>query len=582
MRRADPRTGPQGVNRTMTAPPAGLRPPPAGNHAVIMIPQTQTAVQLVGPDQLSLTTTKAVHRPGPRQILGKVECVGLCQSDMKLLHQFNGHARKTPVLAHLQASVLSQIPTYVPDDKPTVPGHEVVIRVVETGPGVSSVQTGRRYLVQADWRDLKTAGSNGAFGYNFEGGLQQYVLLDERTTVAADGTSYLVPAPDDRSASQIALVEPWACVEEAFIHSERQRLTAGGTLLYVDGPGAGADLAGLDTTTAARRLCLAPCANPPAGFTLVQEADLKPGTIDDILFAGTDADRFERVVKLLATNGLILIAQGGKRFGRPVSTPVGRVHYGNVRVAGTAGTSFAAALATIPATGEVAGGKVSVVGAGGPMGSMAVIRLVSTGLRGLSVEASDLAVDRLEVLRSKAAAVAAQRGVPLRLFNPKTEQGSGGYDYHMMMVPVPALVAAAVGQSNPGAKINIFAGIPAEVYAPIDLDTYCAKGLYFIGTSGSTMEDMMVVLRKVLSDALDTNLSVGAVTGMGGAIAGLTAVKENKIAGKILVYPDLGDFPLTSLEDLVRRHPSIGPKLQDGCWTKAAEDELLRVAAPRP
>jgi hypothetical protein len=85
----------------------------------------------------------------------------------------------------------------------------------------------------------------------------------------------------------------------------------------------------------------------------------------------------------------------------------------------------------------------------------------------------------------------------------------------------------------------------------------------------------------VLRNELDTNISVGAVSGMGGAIEGLGAVRDNKVSGKILVYPDLGDFPLTSLDDLIKQHPSIGPKLINGCWTKAAEDELLRVAARR-
>mgnify|MGYP000240230344 CR=1 FL=1 len=189
-----------------------------------------------------------------------------------------------------------------------------------------------------------------------------------------------------------------------------------------------------------------------------------------------------------------------------------------------------------------------------------------------------MAVDRLAVLKSKAEPVAKARGVALRCYNPKEEKGSGSYDYHMIMVPVPALVAAAVGQSKPNAVINIFAGIAADVKGAIDLDTYCAKGLYFIGTSGSTMEDMMVVLGKVLDDRLDTNISVGAISGMGGAIAGLDAVKNNTIAGKILVYPQLGNFPLTVMEDLVTKYPTVKAKLVNGCWTKAAEDELLRVA----
>jgi threonine dehydrogenase-like Zn-dependent dehydrogenase len=261
-----------------------------------------------------------------------------------------------------------------------------------------------------------------------------------------------------------------------------------------------------------------------------------------------------------------------------VQTPVGRVHYGNVRLVGTASASFAEALKRIPASGEVREGmRVSVVGAAGPMGSMAVIRLVSTGLKGLIVEASDLAADRLAVLKGKADPVAQKRGVALRLFNPKDEKPGGPADYHMIMVPVPALVAAAVGSSQPGAVINIFAGIAADVKGAIDLDTYCAQGLYFIGTSGSTMHDMMVVLGKVLNDSLDTNLSVGAVSGMGGAINGLDAVKNNKIAGKIIVYPDLGDFPLTTLEELAVKYPSLKAKMAGG-WTKAAEEELLKLA----
>ena len=85
-----------------------------------MIPSTQSAVQLVGADQLTLTPNKAVPTPGATQFLAKVECVGLCQSDMKLLHQFNGHVRKSPVLAHLGEDILKDIPSYVPGDKATV------------------------------------------------------------------------------------------------------------------------------------------------------------------------------------------------------------------------------------------------------------------------------------------------------------------------------------------------------------------------------------------------------------------------------------------------------------------------------
>ena len=83
------------------------------------------------------------------------------------------------------------------------------------------------------------------------------------------------------------------------------------------------------------------------------------------------------------------------------------------------------------------------------------------------------------------------------------------------MAPVPALVAQAVQAAAPGGIINIFAGIPADKTAELDLDAYIEKQLYFIGTSGSTLDDMKQVLAKVVSRQLDTNLSVAAVSGLG-------------------------------------------------------------------
>ena len=63
------------------------------------IPETQYAVQLVGPSELRLNTAKPVIRPGPTQVLARIEAVGLCFSDLKLLKQFAGHARKGEILS---------------------------------------------------------------------------------------------------------------------------------------------------------------------------------------------------------------------------------------------------------------------------------------------------------------------------------------------------------------------------------------------------------------------------------------------------------------------------------------------------
>ncbi len=139
------------------------------------LPETQYAVQLVGPGALKLNTSKPVPKPGPHEILAKVEAVGLCFSDLKLLKQFDKHPRKTEIVGGIEPDVLKEMQSYVPGSLPTVPGHEVVCRIVAVGDQVKHHQVGQRCLVQTDYRQLPTAASsNAAFGYNFEGGLQEY------------------------------------------------------------------------------------------------------------------------------------------------------------------------------------------------------------------------------------------------------------------------------------------------------------------------------------------------------------------------------------------------------------------------
>ncbi|MBM3858875.1 MAG: alcohol dehydrogenase [Verrucomicrobia bacterium] len=492
-----------------------------------MIPKTQRAVQLIGPDQLALNESKPVPAPGPYQVLCEVEVVGLCFSDLKLLKQFTGHLRKNEISAGLDKNVLAEIPSYCPGTKPTVPGHETVVRVVAAGDKVKQAKIGGRYLVQTDYRWLPTPGSCAAFGYNFEGALQEYVLMDERAITSPEGESMLLPVPEDISASAIALVEPWACVENSYAQVQRRELKPGGKRLVVRKPD-----------------------------------DITAGQFDDVIYYGSDPGVVEKLFASVAVNGLLVLCQCGGTFGRPVTTQVGRVHYGNIRIVGTTGNDVDAALAAIPATSEVRpGDTVNIVGAAGPMGMMHVIRVLSLGLPGVTVFAGDLNDERLAVLKRICEPVAKQNGVTLHPYNPQKGPLAEPCRYIVIMAPVPALVTQAVQNAAPGAIINIFAGIPADKTAAIDLDAYIAKQMYFIGTSGSVLEDMKAVLAKVVSRRLDTNLSVAAISGLDAAVEGIRAVEKNLLPGKILVYPSCKGLGLTSLGDAV--------------WDKQAEEALL-------
>lgn len=546
------------------------------------LPKKQTAVQLTGPDQLSLNTAKSIPQPNDWQILARVEAVGLCFSDLKLLKQFDAHGRKGPVVRGISEPVLNEIPSYVPNQLPTVPGHEAVVRIVAVGKKVKHTRVGARCLVQTDYRWLPTQSSNAAFGYNFEGALQQYVLMDERVITAPDGRSMLIGADDRLSASAIALVEPWACVEDAYAVKERQHLKAGGKLLVAADPGTAPD--------AKRFSVLFEKYGKPGSITLAgleairadlpqkkaaSLADVQDNAFDDIIYFGADPTTLETLFKKIGNAGLVVICRCGKAFGRPVETPVGRVHYGGIRIIGTSGCDPAEALDTIPASGEIrAGDKVNVVGAGGPMGVMHVVRNLCQGVKDVTVYAGDLDDNRLASLSKIAEPLAKRNRLGYIAYNPAKGAPAAAYDYIAMMAPIPKLVTQAVVDAADKGMINIFAGIPATVSGPVDMDAYCRKRLYFVGTSGSTLDDMLAVLSKVQSGQLDTNISVAAVCGLGGAIDGIRAVEHHTIPGKIIVYPDC-DLPLTPLEKLGMQKPKAAAKLADGLWTKEAEETLL-------
>ena len=128
------------------------------------------------------------------------------------------------------------------------------------------------------------------------------------------------------------------------------------------------------------------------------------------------------------------------------------------------------------------------------------------------------------------------------------------------MAPVPALVVASGRVGGHRGRSSTFSpAFPANVTAELDLDAYIAKQLYFIGTSGSTLDDMKLVLRKVVARQLDTNLSVAAVSGLDGAIDGIRAVEKNLMPGKILVYPSCHGLKLTPLTELGGKLPCTGP-----------------------
>jgi len=503
---------------------------------------------------------------------------------MKLLHAFTGHPRKGPILEGIEQEILKEIPSYVPNELPTVPGHEAVVEIVAVGEGVKDYAIGERYLVQTDYRHLPTEGSKAAFGYNFEGALQQYVLMDERVITAPDGESFLIPVTEEPSASAVALVEPWACVEDAYVTRERRNILPGGNLLIVREDG-DYDLSGLfDASKPAsiKAVGLEKSALSVPGSKVTFAEEIPEGLFDDIIYMGNKKSTIELLEKNnLAERGLMNIATAGRKVGEPAMIDVGRIHYEGTRFVGTSGNKPAESYDCIPPNGEIRkDSEVLIIGAAGPMGTMHTIRALSLSGLPKNIVATDINNDRMAMLERTVRSLAERKKIPFILYNPK-EKGNyqGKADYAIFLPPAHVLLPPVIHNLRRNGILNIFAGIRAGSYAAIDIDYYVENSLYMIGTSGSTIEDMKIVLGKVDEKIMDTNTSVAAISGMKGAIEGLRGVDTQRFHGKVIVYPQLTDLGLIDLDELPKVMPDIAVLLEDGVWTKKSEEALLKKFA---
>jgi len=161
------------------------------------------------------------------------------------------------------------------------------------------------------------------------------------------------------------------------------------------------------------------------------------------------------------------------------------------------------------------------------------------------------------------------------------ETGGRGFDDIVVLAPSAGVVAGAVAMMAPKGVMNIFAGLPVGSKAPIDLAAVVAKGLRFTGTSGSAIRDLRNMLNAAESGALDPNLSVAAVSGLRDVLKGLEGVVHQTYPGKVVIYPQILDFPLTTLPELKDVLPNVYAKLGPReSWTVEAEAEFLKELLP--
>jgi len=530
----------------------------------------------------------AMPEVGPDDLLARVDACGLCFSDIKVIRLGPEHPR---ISGRDMAN------------DPVVLGHEVALTIVQVGEHRrADYSVGDRFVVQAE---IYYRGENLAFGYALHGGLEQFARIGPPILDGDDGC-YLIPIPDDIGYSEAALAEPWACVVCAFRVETRRSIKEGGVAAVVGGEGC-------RESFSAGRLADGPAPslivmlNLPAaienqlqtasqyGVRIVRAASedelagiaAERGGIDDLVLLDPSADQVEALAELLADDG-VLCLMTDKPLERPVKVDAGRIHYDGTRYVGASGPDVGAAYGATRSVKPIKGGTMLIAGAAGPMGQMHVQRALEHPDGPSLVVATDIDDDRLATVPERYGALAERNDRTLATVNPLSmdpdaveEQmaqfAPDGFDDVVVLVPVPAVIAANAGYLGERGMYNVFAGVARGTMVEMDVSDVALRGVRYTGTSGSAIEDLRSTIGMTERGELAPNRAVAAIGGIAAAWDGLQAVQESELTGKAVIYPHVSDLPLTPLEDLAAVEPEVAALLSEsGAWTKEAEAELLR------
>ncbi|MFN7015764.1 MAG: alcohol dehydrogenase catalytic domain-containing protein [Fimbriimonadales bacterium] len=554
-------------------------------------------------------------QPALNELLVRIDAVGICFSDLKILRLGGAHPK-----------IARDLRTH-----PVVMGHEISCTIAQVGNSLKNrFHIGERYIVQAD---VYVNGRVQAVGYALDGGYSQYTIFGE-PVLNGDAGCYLLRCPDHLSYAEAALVEPWACVVASYrIHPRPTPQPKGKWLVLVPyaptvryrcsrleqlralGYSAGADSgvgkmlpdAGgvavivVDTRGnpladeflhTAHQLGMHAVRLEVSGENLYEPALLQrvrelhaPDGFTDILIFGTPTSALlETAIDSLTYGGALSFTCHHAM--PPVLVDVGRLHYDRLLLLGTTGWDITDAYRHTRSTALRGGERLLLFGAGGAMGQMQLFYALTRPEPPAQVVVVDRHPERLEPLRTLGTPLAQVSGIDLQFYcnadaAPEAQRAHlralcpHGFDQIMVLASAPDAVALTYPLLTDGGVLNLFAGIPKGQKVALDLTLLATRHMRVMGSSGSTMDDITECLRLVAEGALPARKVIGAIAGLNALPDALRAVQEHRYPGKIVIFPQLPELPLLGLQELAPYLPEVYANLEDGrYWTKAAEIAL--------
>jgi L-sorbose 1-phosphate reductase len=531
----------------------------------------------------------SIPEPNDDQLLVRIDSVGVCFSDVKILKQGGSH----PKLYNRNLSV-----------DPTRLGHEVALTIIKVGKNLSKdYQPGQRLAVQPD---IYQNGISTAYGYTIPGGLAQYHLIGKEV-LETDAGACLLPVDESMGYAESALLEPWGCVAAAYTQRRRLDPKPGGTLWIIGQPGDTTEFTFSKGLDASARIILTDVPSPIRQLASATDAEVTEknsltaneyeglsreltngkGFDDIVLLNPTSAEAVGQVARTIARRGTLNLV-GSKSLDGLVQVDFGRLHYDYIAFVGNASLNIAASYGEERNRCELRANGIAVfVGAGGPMGQMHVQRALELPNGPRLVIATEVNDERLQTLKEMFAPLAEKQNRNLLFFNPTNSQQSfhqivmdatdnQGADDVVVSVPIAGLMEEADTVMKPDGMLVFFAGVPNGTMGKVNLSNVYLSNAQYTGTSGLTIDDQALVMERRMEGTLSPGRSVAAIGGLETAADAIQSVMDSRYPGKVVIFPQIHNLPLTSLKELKERLPDVAAKLgEDMMWTTDAEEALI-------
>jgi threonine dehydrogenase-like Zn-dependent dehydrogenase len=538
----------------------------------------------------------SIPEPNDDQLLVRIDSIGVCFSDVKILKQGGAHPK-------LYNRDLSKEPTRL--------GHEVSLTIVKVGKNLqANYKSGQRLAVQPD---IYQQGKSTAYGYTIPGGLIQYHLIGDEV-LKTDAGACLLPVEEEMGYAESSLLEPWGCVMGAY--TQRRRLTPkqDGIMWIIGQPGDSTSLtfsAGLDAPATIILTDVPASIKQAVSKTqakIVERNGLTPadyeslskeltngiGFDDIVVLNPTSATTVSEIARFIARRGTCNLV-GTKQLDGLPQVDLGRLHYDYTAYIGTNGADISASYGEARNRCELrAGGTTVFIGAGGPMGQMHVQRALELPDGPKLIIATEISDDRLQTLNDMFKPLADKNGRKLLFFNPNTSKQNfhdfvmdatqnQGADDVVVSVPVAALMEEGSSVMKPDGMMVFFAGVPNGTMGAVNLSNVYLSNAQYTGTSGLTIDDQASVMQRRVAGTLSPGRSVAAIGGLETAAEAIESVIEGKYPGKVVIFPQIRNLPLMGLKELKERMPEVAAKLgEDLMWTNEAEEVLIEKMWEKP